>query len=339
MTTQPAVPGATVEYRFRNGREVEFVAQPIQVEKLLEDVKAYIKTRPAQLDWQKMNIADLGYRLVYENQAQYVGDPVATWKLALEPHENHLDMRVAVATPLQKPGAYLVTAKMAGGNTSLIILWLADTAIAKKPLDGKTWYFVADAVSGKPVGQANLEFFGWKQQWRAPNRVEIDTRNFAEFTNADGQVIPNPAQQPQDYQWLVTAMTQEGRFAYLGFTNVWYGRYYDADYNQVKVFPLQTGRFTGRGNQWTTSSGSGEPRYDEDGSDFADQPFTVEIHNPKGEKIVETSLTTDAFAGMEEVYQLPADAMLGVYALVVRQGNPAFRRREFPRRGVQEAGV
>ena len=329
ILTQPAVPGATVEYRFRNGREVEFVAQPIKVEKLLEDVKAYIKTRPPQLDWQKTNIADLGYRLVYENQTQYVGNAVATWKLALEPRENHLDKRVTVATPLQKPGAYLVTAKMAGGNTSLIILWLADTAIAKKPLDGKTWYFVADAVSGKPVAKANVEFFGWRQQWRAPNRMEIDTRNFAEFTNADGQVIPDPARQPQDHQWLVTARTPEGRFAYLGFSNVWYGRYYDADYNQVKVFTI-TDRPVYRPGQpvdykfWVRRA-----QYDHDGSDFAEQPFTVEIHNPKGEKIVETSLTTDAYAGMEGKYLLPADAMLGAYAFVVRQGNRHYGRGSF----------
>ena len=107
----------------------------------------------------------------------------------------------------------------------------------------------------------------------------------AEFTNADGQVIRrNRAQQPPDYQWLVTARTQEGRFAYLGFTNVWYGSYYDAKYNQVKVLPI-TDRPVYRPGQpvhykfWVRRA-----KYDQkDGStDFADETFTVEIHNPKG---------------------------------------------------------
>ena len=37
---------------------------------------------------------------------------------------------------------------MENGNTSRIILWLNDTVIAKKPLDGKTYLFVADSVTG-----------------------------------------------------------------------------------------------------------------------------------------------------------------------------------------------
>ena len=46
--TQPAGRGATVEYRFRNGRQVEFTAHEIKVEKLLDDIKAYLKSNPAQ---------------------------------------------------------------------------------------------------------------------------------------------------------------------------------------------------------------------------------------------------------------------------------------------------
>src|SRR5208283_1244666 len=41
--TQPAGPvGATVEFRFRNGKKVSFEAQEINVQKLLDDLKAYL---------------------------------------------------------------------------------------------------------------------------------------------------------------------------------------------------------------------------------------------------------------------------------------------------------
>ncbi len=82
----------------------------------------------------------------------------------LKPREKHFDRRVTVTTPLAKPGAYLLEAKMKDGNTNFIILWVDDTAIVKKPLDGKAYYFVADAVTGKPVAKANMEFFGWQQR-------------------------------------------------------------------------------------------------------------------------------------------------------------------------------
>lgn len=50
---------------------------------------------------------------------------------------------------MKEPGAYLVTATMAGGNVSRIIVWVSDTVILKKQLDGQVFYYVADAVNGR----------------------------------------------------------------------------------------------------------------------------------------------------------------------------------------------
>ncbi len=232
VQTQAAEKGATVEYRFRNGHEIQFIAHEIKVAKLLDDVKALLKSNPRNLDWRKINIGNIGYRLVQENQKQYVGREVARWQMKVEPREKHFDARVTVATPLQQPGAYLVEAKMADGNTSFIVLWVDDTAIVKKPLSGKTYYYVADAVSGKPIAKANVEFFGWRQFYHNdPPRNEVVTKQFAEFSDASGQVITQTepprddqvsqaalpylqpqralnaavSNQPQEYQWLVTA--------------------------------------------------------------------------------------------------------------------------------------
>ncbi|MBE3134697.1 MAG: alpha-2-macroglobulin, partial [Acidobacteria bacterium] len=236
VMTQPAGQGASVEFRFRNGRKVRFTAREIDVRKLLDDVKAYLKSGPKQLDGERMQIQDIGGRLLRENQKQYVGVQVAAWDLDLEPRPAHFDKRITVTTPLQKAGAYFLTAEMDGGNTSHIVLWVADTAIVKKALDKGTYYYVADAASGRPVAKANLEFFGYRQKSvEGPNnrtvRYEIVTRDFAEFTDADGQLILNSTQQDSQYQWLIIATTPEGRLAYLGFSGVWYGNYRDQEYN------------------------------------------------------------------------------------------------------------
>ncbi len=331
--TQPAGKGATIEYRFRNGNEVAFTAHEIKVEKLLEDVKKFLKSNPKNLEWQKINIADIGHRLVYEKQKQYIGPKAAEWKMTLEPRKKHFDKRVTVTTPLQKPGAYLVEAKMADGNTTMIVVWVDDTVIVKKPLSGKTYYYVADAVSGKPVAKANIEFFGWQQKYHdKPPRHEVLTKQFAEFSDADGQVIPDPRQQVTDYQWLITARTDAGRFAYLGFTGVWYGNWYDAEYEATKVFTI-TDRPVYRPDQkvkykfWIRHA-----KYDmEDiGDEFANREFTVEIHNPKGERIVEERKKTDAYGGIEGEYAVPADAPLGVYALNIQNmGGSSFRIEEY----------
>ena len=151
VASQPSGTGATVDFRFRNGKRVNFVAQRIEVKKLLDDVKAYLKQNPNQLDWEQLQVENLGYRLVTKEQEKYVGAEVARWSLDLQPAEKHIDRRITVTTPLQEAGAYLVTSTMDGGNSTSIVLWINDTAIVKKPLAGKALYYVADALTGKPV--------------------------------------------------------------------------------------------------------------------------------------------------------------------------------------------
>ncbi|MCI0358210.1 MAG: alpha-2-macroglobulin, partial [Planctomycetaceae bacterium] len=132
-TSQPSGQGATVEFRFRNSKQVKFDARAIKLTELLDDVKAYLKSDPGnRLDWNKLNLANIGYRIVQENEQKYLGESVAAWDLDLEPRENHFDRRITVTTPLQKPGAYMLTASVEGGNVSKIILWVADTAIVQK---------------------------------------------------------------------------------------------------------------------------------------------------------------------------------------------------------------
>ena len=337
VMTQPAGRGATVEFRFRNGRKVHFSAHEIDVRKLLDDVKAYIKSSPKQLDGEQMQIQNIGQRLLQENQKQYVGREVAAWDLDLEPRPAHFDKRITIATPLQKAGAYFVTAEMDGGNTSHIVLWVADMAIVKKALDQGAYYFVADAASGRPVAKANLEFFGYTQKSvEGPNnrtvRYEILTRDFAEATDADGQLILKPDQQNSGYQWLIIATTPEGRLAYLGFTGVWFGNYRDQEYNASKYF-LITDRPVYRPKQKVQFKvWANQAQYDREGkSPYAGQKFAVQINNPKGEKVFENAYTADEYGGFNGEFEIPDQATLGVYGVVLpgRAGLGSFRVEEY----------
>jgi uncharacterized protein YfaS (alpha-2-macroglobulin family) len=338
---QPAGRGATVDFRFRNAKRVEFSAQEIDVAKLLTDVKAYLQSKPKQLDWQKMNISDIGYRLVQEGQGKYVGAEVASWKLDLEPREKHFDKRISVTTPLQKAGAYLVTAKVAGGNTSKIIMWLADTAIVRKPMADKSFYYVTDAITGTPVAKANVEFFAYRQRHTTGNNYELDTKNFAEATDDNGQVfLPIPEEgkdrQGRNYQWIATVTTPEKagaakRLAYIGFHNIWRGTYQEADYNEVKTFVITDRPVYRPGQPVDFKFWISRAQYDgDDKSAFAHQSFVVEIRNPKGEKVYSETLTSDNYGGIAGKFELPADATLGYYQLlVVNQGNGGFRVEEY----------
>ncbi len=344
VMTQPAGKGATIEFRFRNGEQVSFEAHAIKVRKLLDDVKAYIKSCPNRLDWRKSRISNIGWRLVHDNQEQYIGEKVAGWELDLEPRKSHFDKRATVATPLQKAGAYLLTAKMKDGNTSKIIIWLDDTVIVKKPLSGKQYVFVADATTGKPVPKANVEFFGYRQRHlRLVERVfanqqyAIDISNFAEFTDKDGQIILDPDQAPSNHRWMIVATTPDGRFAYLGFTGVWYSTYYDHEYNQTKTFvitdrPVYRPKHTVKFKFWVRHA-----KYDQsDTSDFANQRFWVQINDAKRQKVFGEWYTTDAWGGLNGEFPRDEDAALGQYRISLwrrpdhdRMGNSHFRVEEY----------
>ena len=321
-TSQPAGQGATVDFRFRNGKKIKFEARPVNIGLLFDDLKAYIKSDPGnRLDWQKLDLGNIGFRLVAENEQKYLGPAAATWELALEPRENHFDRRITVTTPLQAAGAYLLTGTMEGGNVSKIVLWVANTALVQKQLSGKSLYFAADAVSGSPVPELNVEFFGWQQRHLGNNRYQIVTTNFAERTNGDGLVLPDPQDLKQEFQWLVTARGKENRLAFLGFSSAWRGAYHDAEYNQVKVFTM-TDRPVYRPSQkvhfklWVERA-----QYDNEGSDFAGITLPLAIHNPKGEKIYAKALKSDEYGGLEGEFDLAADATLGQYTIQLDEGH------------------
>ena len=75
----------------------------------------------------------------------------------------------------------------------------------------------------------------------------------------------------------------------------------------------------------------GHARYDQpDASDFARKTFTVEIQNPKGEKVLTKNFEADDFGGFDGSIELPSDAALGVYQLyVTNMGGGSFRVEEY----------
>ena len=243
LMTLPAGRGATVDFRFRNGKQVHFEAHEILFTKLLKDVKDYISSAPKQLDWQKLDISDIGSRLVALDQKQYLGRSVARWDLDLEPLPAHFDRRITVTTPLQKAGAYLLTAQMEGGNVSRIVVWLDDTVILKKPLEGKAYYFVADARTGQPIpGPASTSSAGARRRCRARTSTASRPRRSrtSPTATASSRYRPPSLVDPHgNFQWVITAATPEGRLAHLGFTNIWaYRTATTPAYDQVKVYTI-----------------------------------------------------------------------------------------------------
>jgi len=322
---QPAGRGATLLYRYRNGSRVDFEARPIRVADLLQQVKAYLKSRPRDLDWQQLNVQDLGYRMVTEGGERLLGAAVANWSLDLTPPAGHVDQTVTVTSPLQQAGAYLVTARMADGNVSRIIVWVADLALVKKPLENRQWYFVSDARTGAPIAdeKVTVEFFGWQAAPAAQNRpgVQVVTQNKAFFTTAQGDLSLAEKDLPSQFQWLAIATTPRGRLAYLGFSGLWFAPRMDQPFDQVRALPL-TDRPVYRPGQkvhfkfWVQRAKYDQPEV----AEFARRQFEVVLRDPQGNEALRQTVTADEFGGVAGTHELPAPSALGVWHLQLSLG-------------------
>lgn len=332
----PAGQPAQLPLRFRNGKKLEFKAQRLDVEQLLTDVKDYIKEvsrgkNPP--DYQKMNIGDLGDRVVRQNQKKYVKETVAEWSLELDPPAGHRDEFLLVNTPLKNAGAYLVSGKMQDGNEVRIVVWLSDLAIVKKAIDGGEMVYVTDAARGTAVEKANVEFFGYHTS-RKDKQWTTRFQQFAKFTDADGLVLTDNKTVPQDFSWLMIARKGES-FAFFGFDRFYRhgSNYGQPTYTKVYVVsdrPVYRPGDTVQFKAWVRTAS-----YNPDFNDpWKNAKVTLEIYNPRGEKIVDKGVKLDDFGGYADELALAEDAMLGVYQVVLRRPNDlhgagSFRVEEY----------
>ena len=177
MQTQPAGRGATVDFRFRNGRRVQFEAHEILFDKLLKDVKDYLTSSPKQLDWQQIDISDIGSRLVAQDQQQYLGrrSPTGTSTSsrcrATSTGGSPSRRRSRRPAPTCSPPGW--TAATPAGSSS----GSTTRSSSRSRSPDKAYYFVADARTGRPVPRADVELFGWRMvQVTGKNEFRVETK-------------------------------------------------------------------------------------------------------------------------------------------------------------------
>ncbi len=333
--TSPAGTSPKLPFVFRNATKASFTAREIDIPKFLADIKAYLKSSPNQLDWQHMLPDNAGPRIVQQGEGRFLGKQKAAWELALRPRERHFDQRIFVEAPLKTAGAYLVEASLNdGGNTTRTIAWVADTVIVKKQIDGGTYYFVADAVSGKPVPNAKLAFFGWRQRQVKDREFHVDTTEFTKTADEQGQMRLTPEQESAQYQYLITATADGGRSAFYGFTSIWGNAITRADFTTLNKTFVITDRPVYRTEQsvkfkcWVAPVSYVEN--DAENNSLAGRSYKVIITNPKGEKVLERQFESDKFGGFDGELKLDKDATLGAYSLTVENfGGGSFRVEEY----------
>jgi uncharacterized protein YfaS (alpha-2-macroglobulin family) len=351
--THAAGEKTTLRVTHRNAAKVQLMARRIDVAQLLADVKARMMLGNAPSDdlWQSIQVETLGWRLVQGNGKKYVGDEAASWTTDLTTPADHRDGEAPIDSPLTEAGAYLVTATPIAtdgttGAQSIVVVWVADTTLVRKSTAGGALYQVLDARSGRPIADAKIDLFGYRQvqepqgEGKPFRKPRIETKEVSQQSDANGLSTFDvaPPDNEQGYEWLAVTTTAEGRLAYLGFSGVWRS-YINADPPEHPRTFFVTDRPVYRpGDAVQFKAWIGKPDYlaaaaegeAAQPSPFAHQEFQVDIFDARGEKVESQRLTADAFGGVVGQHLTTDASSLGVYRIEVAGfGSGNFRVEEY----------
>lgn len=329
VPTQLAGQGAQLSMVFRNAKNADFTAHEVDVEKLIADTKEFFKRQenqdkpafgkmPGRYPPDLMNPQDLFQNLKAE---KYLKQQVASWNLKLEPRDNHWDRRIDVATPLQKPGLYLVTANLDGKSHAIrTLVWVQNTAIVRKPLNEKNLYVVSDSKTGKPVPNALVEFFGFGVE-HDPNtgRGTWKVKNFSKRTFATGEILLSADETEGSFQWLVVARANDDRLALLGNEQLWKSIYEPTHLTEWKVYgvsdrPIYRPGDTAHVKFWLANA-SYDPNVQS--APLKDSEISVIMNDPQGKPFWNGTAKTDSYGGAVVEIPINKQASLGTYSFVV----------------------
>lgn len=306
---------------FRNTTSVKLTAAPINMERVLRDTKAYLESNPKELDWERLQPGQIGSRLIEGKPGEYVGEVASAWESALKPLEKHRETHVDIEMPLDKAGAWWVTATLANGNTIHTIAWVVDSVVVQHALPGAEQWMLADAASGAPVAEAEVEFFGYRmvplqRKGKDEPRYEIKTQTLVRKTDGEGKVLLKLGDTDGHFQWMVVARKDGRAPAFHGFGNLGYQLDKLANQNRnvpygVTDRPLYKAGDKLHAKFWLREVGYGQVNE----SRWAGKDCRVIFTDGRGQEAIKLeNLKTDSMGAVEIETVLPKNAVLGTWS-------------------------
>ena len=312
---------------FRNATSIKLAAAPVDMEAVVRDTIAYLKSNPAELDWERANPSQIASRLISGKDAKYLGAPAARWVAALTPRDKHRDTRTDIEVPLDRPGAWWITGEVEGGNSFHTLVWIVDSVLVQNDVGGKKQWWVAAAADGAPVAESQIEFFGYyaihlDRKLPIGRKMEVRTKGFTRATDKDGKMLINPGELDENYQWLAIARKEGSPPAFFNFhpyiqspqlengnRDITYGisdrpLYRPGDTAHLKFYLRNVGYFEPDESKWAEKSG------------------TLTLTNGRGEEAMRIrNLKTDALGAVTSEVVIPRDAVLGTWNATFQIGD------------------
>ncbi|MDD5728668.1 MAG: MG2 domain-containing protein, partial [Victivallales bacterium] len=226
-----------------------------------------------------------------------------------------------------------------GGNTSRMLIWLAELAIIERDADGGKLYIVTDALTGKAVDFCRLKFFAYTSEYirdpekrkQSGDKYEFNCQELFSQTGADGMVFVAADKFKSRSRVMVEAEV-DGRSGILGFGSLYCRRYQPQKMElRDKVFiitdrPLYRPGQTVNFNVWLRESGYGKADYS---GKYAGKKFNLTVSAPL-RKLFSKTYIADSSGNFNSSFKLPDDADLGQYSISLGIGaSQGFRVEEY----------
>lgn len=336
-----------VSYVARNADAIEFVVREIDATKLLAEFRQAANSNPnAENDLFSPQIEFFLQRQGVEKIAEkYLGPEVARRTVEIEPEPGHFNRRHDVALPISRGGLFYVEAVAKNSETtaekSTAFFWKPDAAIVSRSTADGEYFYVADALTGAPLANADVELFVVETAWnRNGNRRTRTARSETVKTDETGSFvvdkIPGFNAEKNDGTRYYTAFTivqsknsdEPSRFAYLSTQRL------DAQLRRVEN--LANNEFEEQARAYFVSDRPlyrpgqkaefkfwlGTAKYDLPETHlWAGKEVKYSITSPRGDEVKTETVVLDDFGAFAGSFELPKDAQLGVYNVQIRSTN------------------
>lgn len=218
---------STVDYYYRNGKEVILEVYPIDIKTNLLERLISEDMLGSEVDLLRGE-PETFQETTQTNQFVIADQPIKRWTHRLSPPPRHQDKVDAIHLPDLGAGNYLLRATIKDGNTVETVLHVYDTLLYSSdynPIDKngyrrgtRSLYFLCDALTGQPRPREDLHFFYLRGKAIRLGKEWVDCRYWVKrykrgWTNEDGIYLSD---EEEDRPTVLARLNQPLPFAVSG---------------------------------------------------------------------------------------------------------------------------
>ncbi len=248
------------------------------------------------------------------------GQPVTEKSFSLLLPDTYSRQDTTLSIPMGQPGLYECVVTAPGLTLKTVNpISVSRLAATYRDLPGdKREIRVTDYLSGKPVNDAIVTYYGGKRRdLRELGSVRTDKEGLATLP-ADSQALAFRAGTVGDTASMLTNIYPKG------------SSYHGADKNPVEV-SLFTDRGLYRPGQTLFFKGIAYVKESNDPHVVAGQRFTVTLYDANGKELANKELTTNDFGSFNGEFSIPKQTLNGTFRLSAGQANAYINVEEYKR--------